>query len=384
MIDAQRPSWVSRERHVTLKKCTWFTVALAAALCGCDDGVAGGSPRSTTDSAAPVQRSDAAAQHDAAPPTVDCDEAPNGTPCGAPGSGKHCVLEACLKNSCGDGIVVEEDNEACDDGNEDDGDGCSARCDEETPGAAADAGSDAGSDAATAQDASMGADASSGVDASTSADAASGSADAATDAAASADSSTSVDAAIDSGNTGTDAALQAGHDAGADAEGHQHDAEADAAHDAASVDGGVPQATCASCAAASCKMPDGDTQVDLQAGCFSAINPAYGANTADPAFIQDCIDTVACARQHGCGFTAQFQAAECYCGTNAGDACTTVGPAANAPCLAQWQRATRSMVNADVLNRFSDLAYPAGWAYFLIDCYRNSCNTATTGNCTVP
>jgi hypothetical protein len=145
-------------------------------------------------------------------------------------------------------------------------------------------------------------------------------------------------------------------------------------------DTSVPGVTCETCQNAACRDFQG---VDLVAGCFTAVNGEFGADPADPAFIQDCTDTVQCARTNGCGFTAQFQAAECYCGTNSGDACTTTGPAANAPCLAQWRRATRTEVNADVLNRFSDLAYPSGWAYFLLDCYRTSCSTAAAGNCTV-
>jgi hypothetical protein len=146
-------------------------------------------------------------------------------------------------------------------------------------------------------------------------------------------------------------------------------------------DTGVPPGpTCESCQNTACRDFQG---VDLVAGCFTAVVGDFGADPSDPNFIQDCTDTVQCARTNGCGFTAQFQAAECYCGTNSGDACTTTGPAANAPCLAQWQRATRTTVNADVLNRFSDLAYPSGWAYFLMDCYRTSCNAAASGNCTV-
>jgi cysteine-rich repeat protein len=61
-----------------------------------------------------------------ADPVAACDEAPNGTPCGEPGKGMHCLFDACVKNACGDG--VKAGNEECDDGDELDGNGCSARC----------------------------------------------------------------------------------------------------------------------------------------------------------------------------------------------------------------------------------------------------------------
>ncbi len=61
-----------------------------------------------------------------ADPVATCDEAPNGTPCGEPGKGTHCLFDACVKNACGDG--VKAGGEACDDGDELDGNGCSARC----------------------------------------------------------------------------------------------------------------------------------------------------------------------------------------------------------------------------------------------------------------
>jgi cysteine-rich repeat protein len=376
MIDAQRPSRAGRERHVKLKNSICFATMLAASW-GCDDAVGGGGPSATsptTDAASPVVRGDAAAaQRDAAPPTVDCDEAPNGTPCGTPGSGKHCVLEACVENTCGDGIIVEEDNEECDDGNEDDGDGCSERCDEEQPDAGRDAGADGGSDAGT--DAAAAPDASSGVEAGMNAGGdAAVSMDAALDSAVSSDASgdatartdAAADTGSDTGTPGSDAALEAGHEAGTDAAGHEHDASVteDAGHeqDAATVDTGVPMPTCAACAEANCRAFQG---ADLVAGCFTAVSTDFGASAGDPTFIQECTDTVACARQHSCGFTAARQAQDCYCGTNDGDTCTARGPAADAPCLTQWQHATRSTTNAQVLERFSDLAYPAGWAYYL-------------------
>jgi cysteine-rich repeat protein len=113
--------------------------------------------------------------------------------------------------------------------------------------------------------------------------------------------------------------------------------------------------------------------IDLVQGCFQEINPEFGADPADPRFIQACSEAVDCAFVHDCGFTGIWQAAECYCGSNAGDACTVEGPAADAPCKQEWLNATKASTNTDVLNRFSDFAFASGWAYFLLDCYRQEC-----------
>jgi len=55
--------------------------------------------------------------------TDNCEEKPDGTPCGNDAS---CFLGICLDNVCGDGIV--QGDEACDDGNLDYTDGCTPRC----------------------------------------------------------------------------------------------------------------------------------------------------------------------------------------------------------------------------------------------------------------
>ena len=72
-----------------------------------------------------VVRGGAGGSHSA---RADCDGARTGTPCGP---SMHCVFDACVRNACGDGWPAY--GEACDDGNERDGDGCSARCEMEAP-----------------------------------------------------------------------------------------------------------------------------------------------------------------------------------------------------------------------------------------------------------
>jgi cysteine-rich repeat protein len=139
--------------------------------------------------------------------------------------------------------------------------------------------------------------------------------------------------------------------------------------------------SCEQCRNANCRDYLG---VDLVAGCFEAINPEFGAPSGDPAFIQDCVNLVSCARVNSCAYDALSQAPACYCGSNMGDPCTQNGPAADAPCVAQYQAASRTTVNAEVLQRFVDLSYPSGWAFFVLDCERQSCNSAAVGNCTKP
>ena len=78
----------------------------------------------------PPQTGDQAAQGDpqdtVARLVASCDGAPAGTPCGKAGQRKHCIFDACVKNACGDGWPAY--GEECDDGDEVDGDGCSAHC----------------------------------------------------------------------------------------------------------------------------------------------------------------------------------------------------------------------------------------------------------------
>lgn len=87
-------------------------------------------------------------------PVAECDEAEDGTPCGLPGRDRICIYDACMKNTCGDGFRGRF--EACDDGSEASGDGCSERCQLETcgdgkrdVGEACDDGNDVDEDACT-------------------------------------------------------------------------------------------------------------------------------------------------------------------------------------------------------------------------------------------
>ena len=87
-----------------------------------------------------------------------------------------------------------------------------------------------------------------------------------------------------------------------------------------------------------------------------------------------------CAVQNRCAYGSNG-AAQCYCGSATVDQCAQTGPV-DSPCLAQWQRATRSTDNNIIQLRFSDLAFPAGWATFLLECDRDLCDgTRNQGDC---
>lgn len=94
-----------------------LAVCWLAIGCGDDD----------TDFQIPQTSSSPITETDAGPQRIaHCDGAPSGAPCGKPGSYMHCIFDACVKNSCGDG--VKADVEECDDGNERPFDGCDPRC----------------------------------------------------------------------------------------------------------------------------------------------------------------------------------------------------------------------------------------------------------------
>jgi cysteine-rich repeat protein len=103
-------------RSLPVVVCLCFFVAAGA----CDQGASFDVPE-------PTERSDSPAQAPRAPDRVaSCDQAKDGTPCGEADRVMHCLFNACVRNACGDGILAG--SEECDDGDEADADGCSARC----------------------------------------------------------------------------------------------------------------------------------------------------------------------------------------------------------------------------------------------------------------
>jgi cysteine-rich repeat protein len=157
--------------------------------------------------------------------------------------------------------------------------------------------------------------------------------------------------------------------------------------------------TCGQCRDANCRAILG---VDMVAGCFEAINTDFGADAADPTFLQDCMDIVSCAQANDCAYDPTRETAECYCGKGRDNVqCQALGPVLPtdidpatpgvpytadkvAKCVTQWQRGTRSTINSEVLGLFGELSLPSGFADFLLKCDANKCNSPTTGDCTVP
>lgn len=107
-------------------KITVFAVACAFVLgCG-DDSKIDLPEQSSSNGIDGTPNGNGGSQSDAGPRTVVCDGAPDGTPCGSPSDRTHCIFDACVRNACGDGVPAF--GEECDDGDEEDGDGCSSRC----------------------------------------------------------------------------------------------------------------------------------------------------------------------------------------------------------------------------------------------------------------
>jgi cysteine-rich repeat protein len=356
-----------------------------------------------------------AASADAVPHTVEsCGKMPNGTLCGTRGSGTLCIDESCVRNVCGDSIVVQgeqcddgnhsggdgcsdtcrwekldscgngtvdaneecddandddEDHctsrckaarcgdgfasamEECDDGNSDDTDDCTGKCKPPTPEQVlADRARRAGSPIAAAW--------MFGKSGERGGESAAGARSAAAGAAGGAGAASGAGGAGGSGSGGKGSGANAPGEVSANVSG----------------DAGVND-KCQACREANCRNVLG---ADILAGCMEAVNSTFGAPAGDPEFVQQCSEVVACARENQCAYRAERQAAPCYCGSISVDECQEKGPAEDAPCMAEWQAATRTTNNALVLTRFSDLAFPAGWAYQLLDCDRLHCNDCQT------
>lgn len=143
----------------------------------------------------------------------------------------------------------------------------------------------------------------------------------------------------------------------------------------------LPQASCAKCRELMCAKGSNDEDVDLAAGCLQKPDPRFAPNP-DASFASDCRAVVECAFKHNCAYDPALGPSHCYCGSKLLDECLREGPADDAPCVAEWQAATRSKNNGEILERFSDSAYPAGWAFNLLECDRDRCGAkSSVGRC---
>ena len=130
---------------------------------------------------------------------------------------------------------------------------------------------------------------------------------------------------------------------------------------------------CTACRKAKCTDYQG-LGYNVLEGCFSKVDPQFDARADDPTFIADCTAVVRCAYEKKCGF--MVDSADCYCGSAQIEDCFSPMPAANGPCMAEIEKATRTMDRMEVGLRFSDKAYPMGWAADLIDCDHLLCGAA--------
>ena len=137
-----------------------------------------------------------------------------------------------------------------------------------------------------------------------------------------------------------------------------------------SLPGGT--AACTACRQTNCTNYN-QLGFNLVTGCFQTVDPQFGASASDPMFIQQCVSLMSCAYTKKCGFTVELGASECYCGTASLDTCFATATAPNGPCMTEFTDAARTTVQTDVSVRVSDLAYPLGWANYLLECDTTLC-----------
>lgn len=288
-----------------------------------------------------------------------CDNAPLGMPCGKRGSQMYCIAQVCVRNVCGDGVKAEL--EECDDGNQRDGDACSAQC--RSAGAsvcgngkvelaeACDDGNDNEQD---------GCDSRCRLSRNTPVSEAG-------------KGMTPAQAGAASGQGGMMAAAGVGGSAGelvaAGSGGGPVLAGSGGAGGAGGASAGpVPSAACAMCRDTHCRSYG---QLDVVSGCLERIDVTQGADAQDFNFIDDCRQVVACAIAQRCADTI-FGVASCYCGTTQSSACAANGPGPG-QCLAEIQRATRSADPTEIMLRMRSKSIPMGWAFDLLECDRLHC-----------
>jgi cysteine-rich repeat protein len=404
------------------------------------ESAVGGNSR--TDSGAPSDR------------VAECDGAQFGTPCGDGDRVQHCIFDACVENACGDHVKTED--EECDDGNERDGDGCSAHCRGELPpgcgnevvepGEECDDGNNADGDRCTSEctDArcgdgivSAGEDCDDGNQAdgddctSRCRDPLSLCGNRRIDGREACDDGNDIgndgcendctvtepcgDGNMDPGEECDDGNDESGDtcepdctlpeeegSAGEDGEsgaGEGGAGEGGAGEGGAGEGGGGegggaaggPDETCDACREMWCTDYTGVEGFDVWNGCLSQAMAGDDARTLfsvvptpdEMTFAQQCVDVVTCAYQSNCAYdAARGPAGPCYCGSRDNTMCMSMGPAPDAPCRAQWEAAARSTAVADVFAHAATLDYPAGWAFFLLECDTVFCDDTASGDCT--
>jgi hypothetical protein len=144
-----------------------------------------------------------------------------------------------------------------------------------------------------------------------------------------------------------------------------------------------PGPSCDECRAKSCVGDENQEHLDLPHGCLVKPDPRFVPNP-DAKFAEDCRAVVECAYKHDCAYDAAQGVAHCYCGSRRVGECLEKGPADDAPCVKEWQAATRTTDNVELMHRFSKIEYPAGWAFHLLECDRDQCGPRSEQGRCVP
>lgn len=354
---------------------------------------------------------------------ASCDGARDGTPCGDMGRNLHCLFDACVANACGDGIKAGL--EECDDGNERDRDGCDSRCRVEPapgcgngvkePGEECDDGNLVNRDQCTEHCTvarcgdgivSLGEECDDGnkldEDGCSNRCRPHTGGPKAGSGGASAAAGRSGSPSAPSGGRGGSMAGASGSNAGsggmetpvagmggvAAGEGGSGSATAGMGGEGGGAAGmmpmtpvtpmtplgGPPSAACMACRSTMC-IDYQMSQIDLVAGCYTAVNSSLGAMADDATFNPECVAVVDCAYRNNCAAGVRGLS-ECYCGSATDEACAMTGPAPDAKCVASIQAAARTTDNTELSMRFSNFAYPVGWAFFLLECDHSLCAAA--------
>jgi cysteine-rich repeat protein len=272
-----------------------------------------------------------------------------------------CTLR-CTVARCGDGVKAS--SEQCDDGNSSDVDGCTATCIASTEVQLAAAGLRVHSgDAALDKSRDLKSSVSTG---SSSSGTGSNGSSTLTSTASSHPALPGFGARAGTGaagkNGGSSASARSGGGSGSSASVGVNTSPLRTADD-------DPEAACEACRNANCRTYLG---TDLVAGCYEAVNTDFGATAGDASFLLACQEVMNCAKTNKCGFDSN-QASTCYCGSTNIDECAANGPGEDAPCVHEWQMATQSTQNMQILERMTDQRYPAAWAFHLLECERKVC-----------
>jgi hypothetical protein len=102
------------------------------------------------------------------------------------------------------------------------------------------------------------------------------------------------------------------------------------------------------------------------------VDPTFMADPSDATFNQACTAMLRCTVASHC-YQGTGDLEQCYCGDQKLTDCLTLPGAARGPCKSEIETAARTTNPMDVGQRVTDLKYPAGWAFFLLQCDNTMC-----------